>query len=149
MLIDNMSSKLRPVFLMLCCTVAFSGSLSRAMAEERPYYMWVDDEGVPNFSQTRPRDRSSEEIAEPSLRFRERRPEEEKSVYVSPETKFQQDTRRINCDSGQKSLERLQRYKTIFFLGEDGFFTQLSEEEKQAKISEAEKDISDNCTDTS
>ena len=149
MLIDNLSSRLRCLLLLLCCSLAFTASLSSVMAEERPYYMWIDDAGVLNFSQTRPRDRSAEEIVEPPLKFGHRIAQEKKSAYVSAQTKFKQDTRRANCDSGQKSLQKLQRFKTIFFRGEDGFFRQLSEEGKQEKIKEAEITISENCPEAS
>ena len=117
-------------------------------AEERPYYMWVDDDGVLNFDQNRPRDRESEEIVESPLEFGQRRFSDEptETVYISPEEKFAQQIREVNCTSDRKILEKLLGFKAILFRGEDGLFRQLSEEAKQEKISETEQAIKENCS---
>jgi hypothetical protein len=138
MSIDRLSSKFLGIILLMFGVAV--------VAEERPYYMWTDDAGVLNFSQEQPRDRDVQEIAEPPLEFGHRLPDETgKTGYLSPEARFEQQTRDVRCLEGQKSLERLHRYKTIFFRGEDGFFRQLTEEAKQEKIDEAEQVIAENC----
>ncbi len=138
-MVNGNSFRFLSVFLLLFSITSY--------AEERSYYMWVDDDGVLNFAQDRPRDREAEEIAEPPRKFGQRlfSDESAETAYISPEEKFTQQTREVNCTSGRKSLEKLQGFKTIFFRGEDGFFRQLSDEAKQEKISETEQTIKENC----
>lgn len=115
-------------------------------AEERPFYMWTDEAGIINFSQTQPKDRRAEEIAQ-EHEFGQPPPDEDadRSSYVPPEDEANQRTRELNCMIGKKSLEKLQGFKNIFLLNDEGWWRQITEATRQAEIKKAERIIEENC----
>lgn len=54
-------------------------------------------------------------------------------------------TKRQNCEIGKRNLAQLRAFARVRVTGPDGQPRVLSEEEKQARIREAQQTISDNC----
>ncbi|MBV1907623.1 MAG: DUF4124 domain-containing protein [Pseudomonadales bacterium] len=151
--------------LLLASTIAASGLSVNGSAE---IYRWVDSGGVVNYTQQRPSDIDSNLVTTPlTPRSAQRLAEKNLAVKKAPEkpklTAEQQkmldslkekeaarlaEINRIktsNCERAQKVLERLSAQGRIRVKAADGEERALPEDERQQRISEAQKGIATNC----
>jgi hypothetical protein len=116
------------------------------VTQEQPYYMWTDEEGVLNFSQSEPKNTESTEFSKPHEFGKPLHSEDDSnSNYVPPEAAANARTRELNCMIGEKSMNKLKGFKNIFLRNEDGWWRQISDERRLEKIQEAEQIIKENC----
>ena len=149
--------------LVLALTLA-----TQAFAEEE-YYTWVDENGVTNYAERNPQGYSARHItAEQRFGFREANqpepataaesesdeeipPPGERDIdrqLVEEEKRINQElaaAKQTNCNIGRLNLKQLQNYNRIRMKDKDGEVRFLSEEEKQARIREAQTVIRENC----
>ena len=127
------------------------------LPEDESYYMWTDDNGVLSFSQIEPKDVDAEAIVKPmpvgSLVVEESDGSEPPPVVIpdgvpSEVTELEQinaRTREKSCASARRTLEKLQKFKTIIGRGDDGFWREVSGEARQLEVFNAEEAIAENC----
>lgn len=142
--------------------------LSYSSQAEEPYYIWVDEDGITNYSQRNPRNvdatfvsRSQAFGAKKAPTQRGSRPGQvpasESKAETTPaqdlemdkeEQAVQEEIARIrtsNCDLGKRNLAKLQAYARIRIRDPDGGERVLTDNEKQQRIERARKTIKDNC----
>ena len=144
---------------------------SGVSASEEEYYTWVDENGVVNFSERNPQGYNARHVTAGQRQFgyhyEDEEPEEppadpqssEQAVppagerpidkeLVEEEKRINQEiaaTKRTNCNIGRLNLKQLQNYNRIRMKDDDGKVRVLTDEEKQARIAEAQKTINENC----
>ena len=131
-----------------------------------PYYTWVDEDGVTNFSQRIPRGVDADFVSE-SRAFGIKKPMSQEDDQPGSATDSETDQasgddvemdeerqavkdeivriRASNCDIGKRNLAKLQAYARIRVRSDDGGERVLADEEKQRRIRTAQKTIKDNC----
>ena len=133
-------------------TTVFAG------AEDHPYYMWRDSNGVLNISEVRPRDKAVDvktvnggETPELSRRPGHEGPQgktTETPAATSEDAEVEKNnatTRLLNCQIGHMALDKLNANKFIFMRGKDGLWRKLTPEERDAQVANSQKLIADNC----
>jgi hypothetical protein len=128
-------------------------------------YRWVDDNGVVNYTQQKPRHVDAELVsskhgsaeAPPAARPKPETPAQpeldEKQQRLLQELQAAEATRRQevaearadNCLRARNLLERLTTKSRIKVRGDDGQVKVLPEEERQQRIAEAQQGIAVNC----
>jgi len=131
-------------------TILFSVSLLSisvtGVTQEQPYYMWTDNQGILNFSQSEPKNAESTEFSKPHEFGTPLQSENDSdSKFVPPEAAANARTRELNCMIGEKSLSKLNGFKNIFLRNEDGWWRQISDERRMEKIQQAELIVKENC----
>ena len=149
MLRDNCRLPLTGILLLLLPVISLS--------EDEPYYMWTDDDGILNFSEIEPKDAVAEAIVKP-MPFGS--PVVEESDESGPPPVVTQNqvpseiieleqinarTREKSCASARRTLEKLQKFKTIIARGDDGFWREISGEARLLEVFNAEEAIAENC----
>lgn len=142
------------------------GASGHAAAEE--IYRWVDENGVVNYSQLKPRDVNAQAIvtegggaevaesrqaaAQPPTASSEQplSPEQEKMLegLRAAEQSRQQELAKIraeNCQQSRDVLARLTVRDRIRVRGEDGQYRIMPEDERQERISEAQRNVAQFC----
>lgn len=151
-------------YLIITSLIFAQFSLTCANAEERPYYMWVDDDGVFNFSQMQPRNRVADEIPKPPKAPRPggREPQSGESAsqnqaagsssataededYIAQMEAVSSQGREVNCTLGRRTLQKLNQFRNIFMKGEDGLWRELTPERRATEVTKAERLIAENC----
>lgn len=146
-------------------SLVFSHSV---LANEEPYYTWIDEDGVTNYSQRNPRNVDAAFVSQ-SQPFGVKRvspqrgsrpgqtPAGEDSANSAPETDIEMDReeqavkeeiariRASNCSIGKRTLAKLQAYARIRVRDNDGGERLLTEDEKQQRMERAKKTIEENC----
>ncbi len=135
---------------------------------EDPYYIWVDEDGVTNYSQRNPRDVDAKLVSKsapfgtknaPTQRgIRPKRlPAGQSQAQPAPAPDASMDKeeqavaeeiariRASNCNIGKRNLAKLQAYARLRVNDPDGGDRVLTDEEKQQRIENAQKTIRDNC----
>lgn len=138
------------------------------LAGEEPYYTWVDEDGVTNYSQRNPRNVDAAFVSQsqpfgvkkgPPRRGSRpgQNPAGEDSANSAPEPDEEMDReeraireeiariRASNCSIGKRTLAKLQAYSRIRVRDSDGGERILTEEEKQQRKESAERTIQENC----
>ncbi len=134
-------------------------------------YRWVDAEGVVNYSERKPRGVDAELVSRTSVPRTETRPietapppgipgatqsqpelserqQEMLTELQTAETDRQDQVAKIrqdNCDTARRVLENLTVRDRVRVRMEDGTTRMLGEEERQARIAEAQQGIVTNC----
>ncbi len=130
-------------------------------------YRWVDEDGVVNFTQQKPRDAESETIvtntgaprvvsddapaaATSAATGEQLSPEQEKMLegLRAAEKARQDEIAQIKADNCQQSrdvLSRLTLKNRLRVKGPDGEYSVMPEEERQQRISEAQENIARYC----
>ena len=129
-------------------------------------YRWVDENGVVNYTQQKPRDKEAEAIATDAGSSRAVKqssapvtsastgeplsPEQEKMLegLRAAERARQDEIAKIkeqNCQQSRDVLARLTLKNRIRVRGPDGEYTVMPEEERQERISEAQENIVRYC----
>ena len=131
-------------------------------ADEDSYFMWVDDDGVLNFSQVAPREEVFEEISRPPQTRGEQEESQSEAIDnrkalpsaasslpgdISSESiaRINRDVRARNCASARRTLDKLAGFKQIIIRGDDGFWREVSDDVKQQEILRAAAAIAENC----
>lgn len=123
--------------------------------DERPYFMWADENGVLTFSQTMPRDRDVTQMTEPRELGR---PGQQiatlEAMIPLPDSREYQSTqidllngsaRELNCLIGRRSLAQLNAFRNIFAQGPDGFWREVTPEQREQKVERSRQLIAENC----
>jgi hypothetical protein len=155
-----------PKSLGLSLTIAAVLTLSSATAIADEIYRWVDENGVVNFTQQKPRDTEAEAIATDTPRvFSDSKPaavassaatdeplsaeqEEMLEGLQAAERARQDEIAKIKADNCQQSrdvLARLTLKNRIRVKGPDGEYTIMPEDERQERISKAQENIALYC----
>ena len=128
-------------------------------------YRWVDEDGVVNYTQHKPESRPAERIRSPRLGTSRAEPapapaetttqaklsEEQQRMLDDLKAKEAErqaqitEIRRSNCDKSRAVLERLTQTDRIRIRGDDGQERIIGEDERQARIDEAQDGIVKNC----
>lgn len=133
-------------------------------------YRWVDENGVVNYTQQKPRDVDAELVssrspsaaraadappaagrpdpaarAQPQLDEKQQRLLEELQAAEAARREEVAEARADNCRRARALLERLTTKSRIKVRGEDGQVQVLPEEERQQRITEAQQGIAVNC----
>lgn len=143
-------------------------ALSYSGHAEEPYYIWVDEDGITNYSQRNPRNVDATFVSR-SQAFGTKKaptqrgsppgqvPASESKAETTPTqdleldkevTAVQEEIARIrasNCSLGKRNLAKLQAYGRLRIRDPDGGERVLTDNEKQQRIESAQKTIKDNC----
>jgi len=120
-----------------------------SFAAEEPYYMWKDDNGVVNFSQTIPKEQEATLIEKPRVFGPPKRKAAQEPKPVPVELTGDARSRELNCMIGKKALVNLHGFKNIYLRGPDGLWKEISGEQREEKVRETEQIIADNCIEPS
>ena len=162
--------KMRPIFLSKIVIAIFLTVLGQgSYATEAPYYTWIDENGVVNFSNKNPTG------ADATLITKKRRfgikiiekPRNEPAptpLLVAPsesedlnaeEKRTQEEfektmkeiaiAKRENCDRAKKNLANYSNRGRIRLKGDDGKYRILTDEERRENINKFQNGINENC----
>ncbi|MDQ3562890.1 MAG: DUF4124 domain-containing protein [Pseudomonadota bacterium] len=123
-------------------------------------YKWIDDEGQVQYSQSPPPGRPAETIKPPpkvdSKAAREKLKQQlqdfelrgdkrQEQAEADQKTQEQAGERKAACDTARERLAKLEGKPRILQYAEDGSSKRLTEEERQADIAEARKQVEKHC----
>lgn len=125
-------------------------------------YRWVDEQGVVNYTQQKPRDMDAEQLSTRSGASRvvdeapipvvsQELSQDQQSMLEGLQAKEQarkEDIAKIkqeNCEKSQAVLGRLTIKNRIRIRGDDGEYRIMAEDERQERIQEAQMGIAQNC----
>ena len=146
--------------------VSLTGSYSAAGDE--PYYRWIDENGVVNYSQEKPRGIDSIFFSD-EVRFGYREQDKPTALPTSPapprtddetsneiervkQQEFEEtmkafeEQKKLNCDHARRRMASYTSRGRIRLKGADGEYQTLTGEERQEKIDNFQKDIDENCS---
>lgn len=126
------------------------------------YYRWVDESGVTHYTETPPPDTQATTIRtqgkDPkSAEQAKARLSEQRKAFTEAaankkaadeENKLADENEKIkqgNCETAKKNLKMLQEHSRIREKGDNGEYTVLAEEERQARIKLAQERIKEFC----
>lgn len=141
-----------------------AGWLALAGLAQAAMYKWVDENGVTQYTQYPPSNRKAEVMVPPpppaedpqgaqqKLEDLLKRQDEQREALATTEqeqTKAKEQTaaREKNCRNARRNLEVLTTGGRKRIIGPDGVATFLTDEDRAARIAEAEKQIAEFCTD--
>ena len=117
-----------------------------AGADERPYYKWVDRNGVLNISQDKPRGKVGVvEVPADEPQVMSRRPGHMEPGGTSGVGDNDAAAREINCSDGRLALERLNAHKYIFMRDKDGWWRKITPDQRDAQVRKFKRLVADNC----
>ena len=139
-----------------------------AITDEPSHYMWRDENGVLNFSETAPAGVEYETVennSAPPFGYRDRT--ESEGEVVPPEAVQQilertrkkesgeinagsvaqknAEIRARSCEAAKRNLATLQSFKEALMRGDDGVWREIDDTRKNAEIAEVEAVIAENC----
>ncbi len=142
---------------LLCVTLGMALASPGLLAE---MYKWIDDEGQVQYSQSPPPGRPAETIKPPpkvdSKAAREKLKQQlqdfelrgdkrQEQAEADQKTQEQAGERKAACDTARERLAKLEGKPRILQYAEDGSSKRLTEEERQADIAEARKQVEKHC----
>jgi hypothetical protein len=150
-----------PRFLLLICVLLAFTSTSRAVDRD-VIYKWIDDTGEIHYTQMPPSNREYEVMnraaapADDPEKIRSDLKEQVESMDKQQEEKAEevkdaeqwakiQKLRRKNCEIAKKNLANLHQGGQKAFMTPDGEVVRLTDDERQRRIDEANKQIKENC----
>jgi hypothetical protein len=124
-------------------------------ADTQDIYKWTDDQGGIHYTQFPPQGQKAEKlhaVAPPA-----HMPEVVNSMDQQNKEQLQgakdakqwaeiQKIRRSNCETANKNLVNLQRGGNVRYMGPNGEVIRLTDEERQKRIDETNKQIKENCS---
>jgi len=132
------------------------------------YYTWVDENGVTNYSQTKPPGYDARHVArkqgfgeqiiddppdESPAETNTSRAPSDATAADNANTRERQaliakiaDTKRSNCEIGRRNLIKLEAFRRIRVSDDQGENRVISDAEKAAKIARAQQIIRENCS---
>lgn len=148
-------------FLPLICVLLAFTSTSRA-ADKDEVYKWVDDAGEIHYTQVPPPNRDYEVMrraavpADDPAKIRSDLKEQVETMDKQQEEKAEgakdaeqwariQKLRRKNCEIAKKNLANLQQGGQKAFMTPSGEVVRLTDDERQRRIDETNKQIEENC----
>jgi len=140
-------------FSLIVTTLLAAGVFSSA-AQAKTFYKWVDETGATHYSERKPNDQEAEAV---SIRGGRTTSAEEPAAtpttsQAEPEAPAQtaaaeppnlKDPER--CAAAQENMKTLTTYARIRVQGDDGEMRYLSDEEKQAKMTESQQAVNEAC----
>jgi len=111
-------------------------------------YKWVDENGVPHFSEHPPKNVQATQInprtghSDPVFYGSSSSASSEAS---DPNLVTQQEYDQERCDVARKNMETLRNFGRVKFKGEDGEFQFLTEEEREIRIQRNQEAIDEAC----
>lgn len=149
MILDNFTTRILCFSLLAC----FSLTTSAAM------YKWVDEDGNVHYSEKPPPGDIEVQTIKPPPKVDSEKAnqalqeqldqlkalEEGKEPKEQAVTEEELAVKKHNCELGKDKLQRLQDNPRVYTEAEDGTRTRLGEEEREARIQEAQQMIKDNC----
>lgn len=141
-----------------------AGWLAAAGLAQAAMYKWVDENGVTQYSQYPPPNRKTEVVAPPPPpaedpegaqkkleSLLQKQDEQRKAATTAEEerNKAQDEAalREKNCQIARGNLEKLTTGGRKRFVGPDGVASYLTDEDREARIAEAQKQIQEFCKD--
>lgn len=141
-----------------------AGWLAVAGLAQAAMYKWVDENGVTQYTQYPPPDRKVDVIAPPpppaedpegaqkKLEATLQKQDEQRKAAATAEEEeakaaAETEQRRARCQAARKNLEALTTGGRKRVIGPDGVATYPTEEDRQARIAEANKAIEESCQD--
>jgi hypothetical protein len=135
---------------------------SSAAADSQNMYKWTDDQGEVHYSQFPPPGRNAEKMQAPpppaqsaesvdtdlQKRIEAMDKEKEKQLQVTKDADQRAEIQKIrkkNCETARQNLVNLDRGGNVRYMGADGKVMRLTEEERQKRIDETNKQIKENC----
>lgn len=147
--------------LPVICALLVFATMSPA-ADTQYIYKWTDDQGEIQYTQFPPPGRKAERLNAPpppaqspqtiendlQKRIETMDKENKEQLQGAKDAKQWaeiQKIRRSNCETAKKNLVNLQRGGNVRYMGPNGEVMHLSEEERQKRIDETNKQIEENC----
>lgn len=141
-----------------------AGWLAIAGLAQAAMYKWVDENGVTQYSQYPPQDRKVDVIAPPpppaedpegaqkKLESLLQKQDEQRKAAAGAEeeqtkTAEQAKQREQNCLNARSNLDKLSTGGRKRIIGPDGVASYLTDEDREARIAEAKKQIQEYCKD--
>ena len=112
---------------------------------ETPYYVWTDENGIVNFSQTIPRNQDATVVADEKPFGPKPEPYPILEQTETIDTLMSKRSRELNCIIGKKALAKLSSFKNIFARDADGWWRAISDEQRQNKIVDNQNIIEKYC----
>lgn len=145
---------------LICVLLALASGLHAASKDA--IYKWVDDSGEVHYTQVPPQNREYETLKQASApaddpdRIRSGlqekvdamdKAQEERAVAAQDAEQWSriQKLRRKNCEIAKKNLANLNQGGNKAFMTPDGEVIRLTDDERQRRIDEANKQIKENC----
>jgi len=145
---------------LICVLLALAGGLHAANKDA--IYKWVDDSGEVHYTQVPPQNREYETLKQASApaddpagirsNLKEQvdamdKAQEEKQKGAADAEQWSkiQKQRRKNCEIAKKNLANLHQGGNKAFMTPDGEVIRLTDDERQRRIDEANKQIKENC----
>ncbi len=141
-------------------SIATTLSLASGYSTAAQYYKWVDESGTVHYSENPPA-KSGDNVVKINIKTGKPDSGDKKSdtsnassdqpekvqveETLSDVEKRNQEIIRQNCDIHRANLKTMQRAARIRVKNEDGEYSFISEEEKQAKMKAAQEYISKHC----
>jgi len=151
-------NKLRRVFhysLRLCLLFFIVGNCYAKM------YKWVDEDGNTHYSEKPPAgdvevqtvkpppkvntEKALKQQEENKKKSEEAKEEQTKSAEEKTKDEADKARQKANCETARKNLASVSANPRVYSVGADGERRRLGEEERQAKITAAQKDIAEFC----
>ncbi len=143
--------------LILISWLALAGLAQAAM------YKWVDENGVTQYTQYPPPNQKSETIVPPPTPAQDpagahqkleqtlQKLDEDSKARANAEAEREKSAaaeqqRKQNCQAARSNLEKLTTGGRKRVIGPDGTASYLSEEDRQARITEAKKQVDEYCS---
>lgn len=150
-----------PRYLLLICILLAACPTARA-GDGRTVYKWVDDAGETHYTQMPPQQRQYDVVrgaAPPADNPQQIRQDLQKDVQAMDKAQQKradkkmdadqwheiQTIRRKNCATARQNLAKLHQGGEKRYLTQDGQVVHLTEDERQRRIDEANKQIEENC----
>jgi hypothetical protein len=152
----TMLRRIPVIWVLLVCATATPA------ADTHYIYKWSDDQGEIHYTQFPPAGREVErlnappppaespEVTEDDLQKQVETMEQQNEKQLQDARNADQraeiqKVRKQNCEAANKNLINLERGGNIRYMGPDGKVIRLTEEERQKRIDEANKQIKENC----
>lgn len=128
-------------------TLTAAATLLAASAANAKIYRWVDDNGTVQYTQQAPNDRSFEDV---SKGYRQKHSEQNESSdepknEIDTEISRLQKVKQQNCEISKKNLQMFQDEGVTRVIGTDGNPVELTESEREKRISAAQANIDKYC----
>jgi hypothetical protein len=131
-------------------------------ADTQGIYKWTDDQGEVHYTQFPPPGHSAEklhavpppasppqvldkDLQQQMQTMQQQKKEQQQGARDAKEWAEIQKIRRQNCDTANKNLVSLQRGSNVRYVDTDGKVKHLTEEERNKRIDEANKQIKEYC----
>lgn len=132
-------------FLALLLIVLACASLPAHAVEDDVIYMWTDENGVVNFSQTEPPRHSVVEIEKPMATRPATKSPPAAAREVIRNDEFNEETRQRNCRIGHRTRNALEAHKNIYLIHPDGLYHKITDERRTEEFAKAQAIIDQYC----